>query len=227
MTFRAAPPSAAEIEPRPAPPRIALYSTVISGWTALLRILLLGGLLSSSSYAQKMSVFDGATPAGVAPGTPAGSYALSGVEHYNLFSGGFAPVLPLYHIGGRGEAGVDLVWNFQPNWAAYKQFAGASVSVSIVPTQATTYRCFERDRLGQRGRGLCPHRRHLYQLQHVLSEHTGYDRHPSGVSDGNRHGDQFDRPGDQRRGLRYQQSLLRVLVHGQWRSPPGLLQHRR
>jgi hypothetical protein len=42
------------------------------------------------------------------------------------FSGSFEPSIPLYHIGGRGEAGTDLVWNFQPNWQAYKQFAGST-----------------------------------------------------------------------------------------------------
>ena len=86
-----------------------------------------------STYAQRISAFDGATPAGIAPGTPAGSYPLSGFEHYNPFNGGFAPVLPLYHVGGRGEAGIDLVWNFQPNWAAYKQLAGSSAFLAIDP----------------------------------------------------------------------------------------------
>jgi hypothetical protein len=71
---------------------------------------LFGGITS----AQVISVVNGAaTPFGTAAGQSGG------------FNGSFQPSLPLYHIGGRGEAGLDLVWNFQPNWQAYKQPVGA------------------------------------------------------------------------------------------------------
>lgn len=108
---------------------LALCRTVCRPW----RLWALTLLLAVVSPAQILSVLDGVTPVGIAPGVSSNSRPLSAFEHYNAFSGGFAPVLPLYHMGGRGEAGVDLVWNFQPNWSAYKQFAGSSVSLSIDP----------------------------------------------------------------------------------------------
>src|SRR5882724_13270890 len=43
-------------------------------------------------------------PSGVAPGSPAGSYALSGFENVNLFNGNLDVHVPLLTIGGRGEA---------------------------------------------------------------------------------------------------------------------------
>ena len=54
--------------------------------------------------ARAQSVTDGATPSGVAPGSPSGSYALSGFENVNLFNGNLDVHVPLLTIGGRGEA---------------------------------------------------------------------------------------------------------------------------
>jgi YD repeat-containing protein len=65
----------------------------------------------------------------MAPLTPFGTAA----GQTGGFNGSFQPSLPLYHVGGRGEAGVDLVWNFQPNWQAYKQFGGTTPFVAIDP----------------------------------------------------------------------------------------------
>ena len=76
-------------------------------------------LFSGLAAAQVLSVVNGAaTPAATPFGTAAG--ATGG------FNGAFEPSLPLYHVGGRGETGFDIVWNFQPNWQAYKQFAGST-----------------------------------------------------------------------------------------------------
>src|SRR5437588_12471304 len=50
-------------------------------------------------------VTQGFTPAAIAPGSPAGSYALSGFDTVNLFNGKVNVRLPLLDIGGRGEAG--------------------------------------------------------------------------------------------------------------------------
>lgn len=53
---------------------------------------------------------DGTTPSGLAPGAPAGSYALSGFENVNLFNGNLNFSLPLLKVGGRGGAqtGINL-----------------------------------------------------------------------------------------------------------------------
>jgi len=72
--------------------------------------LFFGGVVS----AQVVSVATGATTLfGTAAGQSGG------------FNGSFAASLPLHHIGGRGEAGLDLVWNLQPNWQAWKRAVGA------------------------------------------------------------------------------------------------------
>lgn len=44
------------------------------------------------------------TPSGMAPGAPAGSYALSGFESINLYNGNLDLRLPLITLGGRGTA---------------------------------------------------------------------------------------------------------------------------
>lgn len=103
---------------------------VVEQLTKIVFLLLSLALLSP---AQNISVFDGMTPAGVAPGTPAGVAALSGFEHYNAFSGGMSAGLPLYHVGGRGEAGFDLLWNFPQTWMAQKKSAGSAPFIPVDP----------------------------------------------------------------------------------------------
>lgn len=64
-------------------------------------------LLVSAAQGQAKAT-DGTTPSGVAPGAPAGSYALSGFENVNLFNGNLNFSLPLLKIGGRGNAQVPV-----------------------------------------------------------------------------------------------------------------------
>ncbi len=87
-------------------------------------------LLGSCATAQTTSVVDGTVPLGIGP---AASYPLSGFEHYDPFSGSLNPSLPLHHIGGRGEAGFDLVWNFQQTWVAAKRYGGSNPFIPIDP----------------------------------------------------------------------------------------------
>lgn len=65
-------------------------------------IVFLLALLMSGARAR--SVTDGSTPLGLAPGSPAGSYALSGIEDVNLYNGHLNLHLPLLQVGGRGTA---------------------------------------------------------------------------------------------------------------------------
>src|ERR1700685_1274340 len=90
-------------------------------------IFLKTGLLVS---AQTISVVDGTLPLGV---TPAAAYPLSGFDHYDPFSGALSAAIPLHHIGGRGEAGFDLVWNFQQTWVAAKRYGGSTPFIPIDP----------------------------------------------------------------------------------------------
>src|SRR5882672_1891964 len=86
--------------------------------TSFLRRIVLGSMLltliASSGFAQTTSSTDGSTPSGVAPGSPAGSYALSGFENVNLFNGHLDVHVPQLKIGGRGEAVVTVAVGVNP-----------------------------------------------------------------------------------------------------------------
>ncbi len=60
---------------------------------------------------------DGTTPAGFAPGAPAGSYALSGFETINPYTGGLNFRLPLLQVGGRGGVSVPLMLQIEQKWS--------------------------------------------------------------------------------------------------------------
>ena len=64
---------------------------------------------------------DGTTPLGIAPGTPAGSYALSGFDNVNLFNGNLNFALPLRSIGGRGSAGYTIMLSIERHWTVTHQ----------------------------------------------------------------------------------------------------------
>ncbi len=59
---------------------------------------------------------DGTTPAGLSPGAPAGSYALSGFESVNLYNGNLNFSLPLAKVGGRGSAGYTIQLSLEQKW---------------------------------------------------------------------------------------------------------------
>jgi RHS repeat-associated protein len=71
--------------------------------------------LTGATSAQ--GVFDGRTPTGLAPGAPAGSYALSGFENINLFNGHLNFSLPLLKVGGRGSAGYTMMLPIERTWS--------------------------------------------------------------------------------------------------------------
>ena len=67
-------------------------------------------LLTSATLAQTTtsSATDMKTPAGLTPGAPAGSYALSDFDSVNLYNGNLNFRLPLVRVGGRGAAGYTV-----------------------------------------------------------------------------------------------------------------------
>jgi|GEM_PF-3166109 len=89
--------------------------TAIRVLTALIRLTFMGSL----AVGQTTSVFDGSTPTGLATGSTPGSYAVSSFEHYNPFSGTLNPAIPLYHVGGRGDAGFELTWVIPQQWQTH------------------------------------------------------------------------------------------------------------
>ena len=59
---------------------------------------------------------DGSTPLALQPGAPAGSYALSELDHINPFNGSLNFSLPLLSIGGRGTAGYTMTLPIEQKW---------------------------------------------------------------------------------------------------------------
>jgi RHS repeat-associated protein len=65
----------------------------------------------------------GTTPLGHTPGTPAGAYSLTDLDHVNLFGGSLSFRLPLLATGGRGEAGTRSFLVVETHWGlAANQF---------------------------------------------------------------------------------------------------------
>ena len=85
-------------------------------------LILLQGLLVSHGIAQT-SATDTRTPAGLTPGSPAGSYALSGFDNINLYTGGLSFHLPLLQVGGRGGASYTMTLPIEQKWRVNHDFA--------------------------------------------------------------------------------------------------------
>ena len=81
-----------------------------------------------------ISATDGYTPAGMQTAGPASSYPLSGFDRYSPFSGAVNMAIPLHHVGGRGEAGFDLVWHFQQRWFDHFELQGNANPVDVITT---------------------------------------------------------------------------------------------
>jgi RHS repeat-associated protein len=75
-------------------------------------------LFSANVHAQDSSSnpLDGFTPAGLQPGSPAGSYSLSGFDTVNPYNGNLNFSLPLLHVGGRGGDGYTIQQLFSTKW---------------------------------------------------------------------------------------------------------------
>ena len=74
-------------------------------------------LLAVSINAQEIpNITYGLMPPSIAPGSPAGSYALSGFDDINLYSGQINFRLPLLQVGARGGAGYTMTLNFDQRW---------------------------------------------------------------------------------------------------------------
>ena len=82
-------------------------------WTCVVCVLIL--VLSSAVSAQTSNT-DGTTPAGLSPGAPAGSYALTGFENVNLYNGNLNASLPLLPVTGRGGAGYAVTLMIEQKW---------------------------------------------------------------------------------------------------------------
>jgi hypothetical protein len=72
--------------------------------------------VSAASAQTTTSVTDGATPPGLAPGAPAGSFALSDFDNINLYNGNLNFSMPLLRIGGRGDVQYAITLRLGAKW---------------------------------------------------------------------------------------------------------------
>jgi hypothetical protein len=80
--------------------------------------------------AHAQSVTDGATPLGLSPGMPAGSYALSDFDAVNLYNGNLGFRLPLLSVAGRGSTGYAMTLRLEQKWVVDKE---------VTPGEPTMY----------------------------------------------------------------------------------------
>ena len=92
--------------------------------------------MSYRAHAQT-SATDGTTPLSLSPGTPAGSYALSGFDNVNLFNGNLNFHLQLLHIGGRGEAQYTMMLPIETHWRVLNR--SNDYQEIWLPTDSTWY----------------------------------------------------------------------------------------
>jgi len=108
------------------------------GFSHALRFLSLSSLLlltaAGNALAQQQAT-DGATPLGLSPGAPAGSYPLSDFEDVNLFNGTLNFSLPLVKIAGRGGAGYPLMLRIDHKWLVEKEPYDGQPPVNIYTPQ--------------------------------------------------------------------------------------------
>ncbi|HEY0761036.1 MAG TPA: RHS repeat-associated core domain-containing protein [Pyrinomonadaceae bacterium] len=101
---------------------------------AVVCLVLLVLFANVSAYAQQQST-DGATPLGLSPGAPSGSYPLSDFEDVNLFNGTLNFALPLVKIDGRGSAGYPLILRVDHKWLVQKEQAEGQPPINIYTPQ--------------------------------------------------------------------------------------------
>src|SRR5215510_11227061 len=93
---------------------IATQCSFVITINRLIKVIML--LLLSAISINAQAITHGSMPPPIAPGSPAGSYALSGLDNISLYSGQINLRLPLLQVGGRGSAGYTMALNFDQRW---------------------------------------------------------------------------------------------------------------
>ena len=99
-------------------------------------------LFMSSVSAQTVTSYSptkGSTPASLAPGSPAGSYALSGFDTLNPYNLSMNFRLPLLQVGGRGEAGYTVMLPIQRKWRVNKTVTDSRIGCEACEEHIVTY----------------------------------------------------------------------------------------
>lgn len=81
----------------------------------------------------------GSTPVSLAPGSPAGSYALSGFDTLNPYNLSMNFRLPLLQVGGRGQAGYTMMLPIQRHWRVNKTVTDSRIGCEACEQHFVTY----------------------------------------------------------------------------------------
>jgi RHS repeat-associated protein len=81
----------------------------------------------------------GSTPVSLAPGSPAGSYALSGFDTLNPYNLSMNFRLPLLQVGGRGQAGYTMTLPIQRHWRVNKTVTDSRIGCEACEEHIVTY----------------------------------------------------------------------------------------
>ncbi|MGQ0762587.1 MAG: PA14 domain-containing protein, partial [Acidobacteriota bacterium] len=73
-------------------------------------------LVLAGQVIAQTSATDTRTPAGLTPGSPSGTYALSEFDNVNLYTGGLSFHVPLLKVGGRGGASYTMTLPIEQVW---------------------------------------------------------------------------------------------------------------
>jgi len=107
-------------------------------WLIAAQSLLLWGQQQTAPPGPSQTTGDGLTPAMLAPGSPAGSYELSGFDTLNLGTGHVNFTFPLATAYGRGGMKVPMVLNLQGQWTIYSSIASCQPASMETPWCAAT-----------------------------------------------------------------------------------------
>ncbi|HEX8845109.1 MAG TPA: RHS repeat-associated core domain-containing protein [Pyrinomonadaceae bacterium] len=106
----------------------------------VLRVICFILLALAAPAVRAQSPIDNGAPLGMAPGSPEGSYALSGFEDVNLYNGGLSFSFPVMQVGGRGGAGYTAHVPIDAKWMVVKNEwydENDNLITALVPTPAS------------------------------------------------------------------------------------------
>ncbi len=98
--------------------------------------------IATANHVVAQTSMNGATPSGLAPGAPSGSFALSGFDNVNLYNGNMNFHLPLVSVGGRGGAGTVIGLPINQKWTVEQYTGGNPADPKYYPNSSwwkTTY----------------------------------------------------------------------------------------
>lgn len=96
-------------------------------------------LLSVLSLSWVLRAQGGLSDPAVAPGSPASSYALSGLDHINYYNGLLNTTIPILTIGGRGAASRSIAIPIQRQWLVDNYDEVNSPYTNLAPNVAGLY----------------------------------------------------------------------------------------